>query len=137
MRCSNPDDRWTRPSTTSSYPTLSDLAIRVSPVMGCMIASPAMATKIWSQPRNDWSPRGLGIKHLRLVFGISMGGMHAWLWGEQYPALMDAIIPVACQPDANSIDSPELGVIRKGVDGVNSFSHWPIITERFQWRLRA
>jgi len=25
-----------------------------------------------------------------------------------------------------SIDSPELGVIRKGVDGVNSFSHWPI-----------
>ena len=42
---------------------------------------------------------GLGIKHLRLVFGISMGGMHAWLWGEQYPTLMDAIIPVACQPD--------------------------------------
>jgi pimeloyl-ACP methyl ester carboxylesterase len=42
---------------------------------------------------------GLGLKHLRLVFGTSMGGMHAWLWGEQYPALMDAIIPVACQPD--------------------------------------
>ena len=42
---------------------------------------------------------GLGIKHLRLVFGTSMGGMHAWLWGEQYPELMDAIIPVACQPD--------------------------------------
>lgn len=42
---------------------------------------------------------GLGIKHLRLVFGTSMGGMHAWLWGERYPAFMDAIIPVACQPD--------------------------------------
>ena len=42
---------------------------------------------------------GLGIKHLRLVFGTSMGGMHAWLWGEQYPALMDAIVPVGCQPD--------------------------------------
>jgi len=42
---------------------------------------------------------GLGIKHLRLVFGTSMGGMHAWLWGEQYPALMDAIIPVACLAD--------------------------------------
>ena len=52
-----PDNRWTRPSTTSSYPMLSDLAVRVSPVMGCMIASRAMATKIWSQPRNDWSPR--------------------------------------------------------------------------------
>ncbi|MBV9999019.1 MAG: alpha/beta fold hydrolase [Verrucomicrobia bacterium] len=42
---------------------------------------------------------GLGIKHLRLVFGTSMGGMHAWLWGEQYPTLMDAIIPVGCQPE--------------------------------------
>jgi homoserine O-acetyltransferase/O-succinyltransferase len=42
---------------------------------------------------------GLGIKHLRLVFGTSMGGMHAWLWAEQYPALMDGIIAVACQPD--------------------------------------
>ena len=30
---------------------------------------------------------------------------------------------------ANPIDSPELGVIRKGVDCVNSFSHWPIITD--------
>ena len=30
---------------------------------------------------------------------------------------------------ANPINSPELGVIRKGVDGVNSFSHWPIITD--------
>ena len=27
---------------------------------------------------------------------------------------------------ANPIDLPELGVIRKGVDAVNSFSHWPI-----------
>jgi homoserine O-acetyltransferase len=28
---------------------------------------------------------GLGIKHLRLVMGNSMGGMHAWLWGVTYP----------------------------------------------------
>src|SRR5213080_1723704 len=28
---------------------------------------------------------GLGVKHLRLVIGNSMGGMHAWLWGEKYP----------------------------------------------------
>jgi hypothetical protein len=33
------------------------------------------------------------------VVNINAGGMHAWLWGEQYPAFMDAIIPVACQPD--------------------------------------
>jgi homoserine O-acetyltransferase/O-succinyltransferase len=42
---------------------------------------------------------GLGIKHLKAVFGTSMGGMHAWLWAEQYPDLMDAVFPVACLPD--------------------------------------
>ena len=28
---------------------------------------------------------GLGVNHLRLVMGASMGGMHTWLWGERYP----------------------------------------------------
>jgi homoserine O-acetyltransferase len=40
----------------------------------------------------------LGIKHLRLVLGSSMGGMHAWMWGEMYPGLMDALVPIASQP---------------------------------------
>ena len=34
---------------------------------------------------------GLKVNHLRLVLGTSMGGMHTWLWGEQYPAFMDAL----------------------------------------------
>ena len=41
---------------------------------------------------------GLGLKHLRLVLGNSMGGMHTWLWGEKYPDFMDALVPMACQP---------------------------------------
>jgi homoserine O-acetyltransferase len=41
---------------------------------------------------------GLGINHLRLVMGTSMGGMHTWLWGEQYPTFMDALMPLACLP---------------------------------------
>lgn len=41
---------------------------------------------------------GLGIKHLRLVIGNSMGGMHTWLWGEKFPSAMDALIPMASQP---------------------------------------
>ena len=28
---------------------------------------------------------GLGVNHLRLVMGTSMGGMHTWLWGERWP----------------------------------------------------
>jgi homoserine O-acetyltransferase len=45
---------------------------------------------------------GLGIKHLRLVIGNSMGGMHAWVWAVRYPEMMDAIVPMASQPTAMS-----------------------------------
>jgi homoserine O-acetyltransferase/O-succinyltransferase len=41
---------------------------------------------------------GLGIKHLRLVMGTSMGAMHTWLWGERYPDFMDALMPLASEP---------------------------------------
>jgi homoserine O-acetyltransferase len=41
---------------------------------------------------------GLGVKHLRLVIGNSMGGMHTWIWGVKYPHLMDALVPMASQP---------------------------------------
>ena len=43
---------------------------------------------------------GLGIRHLRLVIGNSMGGMETWLWGEKYPDYMDALVPMAAQPTA-------------------------------------
>lgn len=41
---------------------------------------------------------GLGVNHLRLVMGTSMGGMHTWLWGERYPDMMDALMPLASLP---------------------------------------
>ena len=40
----------------------------------------------------------LGVDHLRLVLGTSMGGMHTWLWGEQHPGFMDALMPLASLP---------------------------------------
>jgi homoserine O-acetyltransferase len=40
----------------------------------------------------------LAVTHLRLVMGTSMGGMHTWLWGEQYPDFMDALLPLASLP---------------------------------------
>ncbi len=41
---------------------------------------------------------GLGVNHLRLVMGTSMGGMHTWLWGETHPEFMDALMPLASLP---------------------------------------
>jgi homoserine O-acetyltransferase len=45
---------------------------------------------------------GLGISHLRLVIGNSMGGMQTWVWGGRYPDFMDALAPMASQPTAMS-----------------------------------
>ena len=42
----------------------------------------------------------LGIEHLRLIVGTSMGGMQSWLWAERYPDMADGIMPVASQPVA-------------------------------------
>jgi homoserine O-acetyltransferase len=45
---------------------------------------------------------GFGVKHARLIMGTSMGCMHTWLFGEQHPAYMDALMPLACLPTAMS-----------------------------------
>jgi homoserine O-acetyltransferase len=52
---------------------------------------------------------GLGIKHLRLVIGNSMGGMHTWIWGVRYPQMMDALVPMASQPTAMAARNWMLG----------------------------
>ena len=38
------------------------------------------------------------MRHVRLVIGNSMGGMHAWAWGVAHPGFMDALVPMAAQP---------------------------------------
>lgn len=40
----------------------------------------------------------LGVTHLRLVLGTSMGAMHAWIWGTTHPDFMDGLVPLAAAP---------------------------------------
>ena len=40
----------------------------------------------------------LGVNHLRLIMGTSMGCMHGWVWGYNYPSFMDGLAPFACVP---------------------------------------
>ncbi len=42
--------------------------------------------------------QGLGVDHLRLIIGTSMGCMHAWVWGETFDGFADALMPLACLP---------------------------------------
>jgi homoserine O-acetyltransferase len=41
---------------------------------------------------------GLGVTHLRLIMGTSMGCMMSFVWGETYPDFMSALMPLACEP---------------------------------------
>ncbi len=40
----------------------------------------------------------LGVAHLRLIIGTSMGCMHAFTWGWMYTGFADALAPMACVP---------------------------------------
>ena len=48
--------------------------------------------------QHDLVSNGLGLKHLRLIFGTSMGCMHIFQWGEMYPDFARALMPMACEP---------------------------------------
>lgn len=47
--------------------------------------------------QHDLLTRGLGIKRMRLIMGTSMGCMHSFLWGEMYPDVPRALMPLACE----------------------------------------
>ena len=65
---------------------------------------------------------GLGVTHLRLVIGTSMGGMHSWLWGEMYPDFMDALMPLASLP--TQIAGRNRMWRRIAIDAIRSDPEW-------------
>ncbi len=65
---------------------------------------------------------GLGVTHVRLVIGNSMGGMHTWLWGVKYPDFMDALAPMAAQPTAMS--SRNWMMRRLIIDSIRNDPEW-------------
>ena len=65
---------------------------------------------------------GLGIRHLRLVLGFSMGGMNAWIWGGTYPEFMDTLVPMASQPAEMS--SRNWMMRRLVIDSIRNDPEW-------------
>jgi homoserine O-acetyltransferase/O-succinyltransferase len=65
---------------------------------------------------------GLGIRHMRLVLGNSMGGMHTWIWGVKHPKLMDALVPMASQP--TEMSSRNWMMRRLIVDAIRNDPDW-------------
>jgi homoserine O-acetyltransferase/O-succinyltransferase len=62
------------------------------------------------------------VNHLRLVMGTSMGGMHTWLWGEEHPDMMDALMPLASVP--GPISGRNRAWRRVVIDAITSDPDW-------------
>ena len=65
---------------------------------------------------------GLGVRHLRLVLGNSMGGMHTWIWGVAHPEFMDALVPMASQP--TEMSSRNWMMRRLIIDAIRNDPDW-------------
>jgi len=65
---------------------------------------------------------GLGIRHLRLVLGNSMGGMQAWVWGVTHPDFMDTLVPMASQP--TEMSSRNWMMRRLIIDSIRNDPDW-------------
>ena len=64
----------------------------------------------------------LGVKHLRLVLGNSMGGMQVWIWAQKYPTLMDIAVPMASLP--TEMSSRNWMLRRLIVDSIKNDPEW-------------
>jgi homoserine O-acetyltransferase len=64
----------------------------------------------------------LGVNHLRLVMGTSMGGMHSWVWAERYPDFMDAAVPLASVP--TEIAGRNRMIRKMAMDDIRSDPEW-------------
>jgi homoserine O-acetyltransferase len=64
----------------------------------------------------------LGVTHLRLVMGTSMGGMHSWVWAERYPDFMDGVVPLASAP--TQIAGRNRMIRRMALDDIRDDPEW-------------
>ena len=98
MSCSVPASCSTPRSISSCCPTASATESRASRATGCTRSFPKYTYNDMVDAQHELLTKGLGVNHLRLVMGTSMGCMHAWVWGERYPDFVDGLVPLACAP---------------------------------------
>src|SRR6516162_5754572 len=93
MFCTDRVNPSTSTATTSSFPTMWVTGSRASRAMCCTRTFRKYDYDDMARAQYDLLTQGMGVNHLRLILGTSMGCMHAWVWGETYPDFIDALMP--------------------------------------------
>ena len=107
---------------SSSCPTTSATANPASRATACTPSFPNYGYRDMIEAQYRLLTEGLGVNHLRLVMGTSMGGMHTWLWGELHPDFMDALMPLASLP--TQISGRNRVWRRMIIDAIRSDPEW-------------
>ena len=68
------------------------------PSDGARMRFPRYGYRDMARAQHALLTEGLGVDHVSLVMGTSMGGMHTWLWGQLFPDFMDYLAPLASLP---------------------------------------
>ena len=68
------------------------------PSDGARMRFPRYGYRDMARAQHALLTEGLGVDHVSLVMGTSMGGMHTWLWGQMFPDFMDYLAPLASLP---------------------------------------
>jgi len=64
----------------------------------------------------------LGVRHLRLVLGFSMGGMETWIYAQKHPDFMDIAVPMASLP--NEMSGRNWMLRRLIIDSIRNDPEW-------------
>jgi homoserine O-acetyltransferase/O-succinyltransferase len=64
----------------------------------------------------------LGVRHVRLVLGYSMGGMETWIFAQKYPGFMDVAVPMASLP--TEMSSRNWMLRRLIIDSIRNDPEW-------------
>jgi homoserine O-acetyltransferase len=64
----------------------------------------------------------LGVRHLRLIVGFSMGGMETWIYAQKYPDFMDIAVPMASLP--TEMSSRNWMLRRLIIDSIRNDPEW-------------
>lgn len=84
---------------------------------------PAFSIRDMVESQHQMLSKNMGINHLRMVIGISLGGFQTFQWAVSYPDFMDVLVPIVGSPQLSSYDLMLYNTYAKAIETDTGFNH--------------